>query len=311
MNAPAPYMGQEKYIFISYSHRDTAQVYPIISELITRGYRVWYDSGIDPGTEWDENIAQHINECGYFIAFMSGNYLGSNNCKDELNYARDLEKERLIVYLEEVTLPSGMAMRVNRLQSIFKYAYPTEAAFYEKLCTAKNIDVCYAPSAQPTATVAAAATPAVTAPATPSPPVTPAQPQYRAAPPNSQTPPAKPTASPPNYSTSPNYRTPPAKPKASPPNYAAPPTYQALAASTGYAMNTGLPVRNKTLAGVLAILFGSYGIQKFYLGKIGAGVLCILFCWTLIPGIVGIVEGINILTSSDEAFQRKYRCRIG
>jgi len=142
MNAPKAYSGKEKYIFISYSHRDTAEVYPIITRLAENGYRVWYDSGIDPGTEWDENIAEHINECGYFIAFISSNYLGSNNCKDELNYARDLEKERLIVYLEDVTLPSGMAMRINRLQSLFKYAYTDQREFYSKLFTAKNIDIC-------------------------------------------------------------------------------------------------------------------------------------------------------------------------
>ena len=142
MNAPKAYTGKEKYIFISYSHRDTNQVYPIITRLAEKGYRVWYDSGIDPGTEWDENIAEHINECGYFIAFISSNYLGSNNCKDELNYARDLEKERLIVYLEDVTLPSGMAMRINRLQSLFRYAYSDENEFYGKLFSAKNIDIC-------------------------------------------------------------------------------------------------------------------------------------------------------------------------
>jgi TM2 domain-containing membrane protein YozV len=155
MNAPAPYRGKEKYIFISYSHKDTAKVYPIISKLNMEGYRVWYDSGIDPGTEWDENIAQHIEECGYFIAFITENYLASNNCKDELNYVRDLEKERLIVYLENVTLPSGMAMRINRLQSIHKPAYSNENDFYEKLFLAKGIHVCYAgklvsePEAQP------------------------------------------------------------------------------------------------------------------------------------------------------------------
>ena len=41
----------------------------------------------------------------------------SDNCKDELNFARDLQKERLLVYLENVKLPLGMAMRLNRLQA--------------------------------------------------------------------------------------------------------------------------------------------------------------------------------------------------
>ena len=142
MNAPAPYRGKDKYIFISYSHKDTDRVYPIIARLNAEGYRVWYDSGIDPGTEWDENIAHHIEECGYFIAFISEHYLASNNCKDELNYVRDLEKERLIVYLESVSLPSGLAMRINRLQSIHKSAYKNEEDFYEKLFTAQGIEVC-------------------------------------------------------------------------------------------------------------------------------------------------------------------------
>ena len=116
MNVPKPYQGKEKFIFISYSHRDTAKVFPIIFNLMENGYRVWYDQGIDPGTEWDENIATHIDTCGYFIAFMSSNYLGSNNCKDELNYARELDKPRLLVYLEDVELPVGMQMRLSRLQ---------------------------------------------------------------------------------------------------------------------------------------------------------------------------------------------------
>ncbi|MBE6568535.1 MAG: TIR domain-containing protein, partial [Ruminococcaceae bacterium] len=77
--------------------------------------------------------------CGYFIAFISPNYLDSENCKDELNYARDLNKKRLLVYLEDVALPAGMAMRMNRLQSIYKSRYANEADFYEKLYAAEGI----------------------------------------------------------------------------------------------------------------------------------------------------------------------------
>lgn len=144
MKLPTPYQGDEKYIFVSYSHKDTSKVSGIISRLNEEGYRVWYDSGIVPGSEWDENIANHIETCGCFIAFMSENYLKSNNCKDELNYARDLEKDRLVVYLEETNLPSGMAMRINRLQSVFKYSYKSDKDFYEKLFSADCLDKCKA-----------------------------------------------------------------------------------------------------------------------------------------------------------------------
>ena len=87
------------YIFISYSHRDSDKVVEIMNRLRAEGFNVWYDGGIDPGTEWDENIAKHVQECGYFIAFVSNGYIGSKNCKDELNYSRDLDKEQLLQVL--------------------------------------------------------------------------------------------------------------------------------------------------------------------------------------------------------------------
>lgn len=66
-----PYRGIEPYIFISYSHMDSKNVFDLINNLHLAGYRVWYDEGIDPGTEWDENIAVHVERCGYFIALIS------------------------------------------------------------------------------------------------------------------------------------------------------------------------------------------------------------------------------------------------
>lgn len=64
--------------------------------------------------------------------------------------------------------------------------------------------------------------------------------------------------------------------------------------------------KDKTVAGVLAILLGDIGIHKFYLGQTGKGILYLLFCWTLIPAIIALIEGIQILCMSDEKFQKKY-----
>ena len=66
MERPIPYRGEEAYIFVSYAHKDSYRVWPIVARLQLDGYRVWYDEGIDPGTEWDENIASHVKNCGYF-----------------------------------------------------------------------------------------------------------------------------------------------------------------------------------------------------------------------------------------------------
>lgn len=135
-----PYCGKEAYIFVSYAHRNEAEVYKIIERMQAEGYRVWYDRGVDPGTEWADNIAERVASCDYFIACITQEYLKSTNCLDELSFARDKEKKRLLVYLTSVTLPDGISMRSNRLQAIHKYAYAQEEEFYEKLFQARGID---------------------------------------------------------------------------------------------------------------------------------------------------------------------------
>ncbi len=106
------------YIFISYAHLDWERVCPILERLNESGFNIWYDKIITAGTSWDDNIALHIDTSAYFIAFISENYLNSDNCKDELSYARDLNKEMLLIYLDEVNLPAGLAMRLNRSQAV-------------------------------------------------------------------------------------------------------------------------------------------------------------------------------------------------
>ena len=64
--------------------------------------------------------------------------------------------------------------------------------------------------------------------------------------------------------------------------------------------------RNRIAAALFALLLGSFGIHKFYLGRIGQGILYFLFCWTMIPTVIGIIEGIIYLTMSDQEFAAKY-----
>ena len=65
-------------------------------------------------------------------------------------------------------------------------------------------------------------------------------------------------------------------------------------------------ISGRIVAAILAILLGDFGIHKFYLGQIGLGIVYLLFCWTGIPAIIGIVEGIIYLTYTDESFMEKY-----
>ena len=49
-----PYEGDKPYIFISYAHADDATVLPIIADMHSRGYNIWYDEGIEVGSEWQD-----------------------------------------------------------------------------------------------------------------------------------------------------------------------------------------------------------------------------------------------------------------
>lgn len=75
-------------------------------------------------------------------------------------------------------------------------------------------------------------------------------------------------------------------------------------------INEQWPVRSKTAAGLLGIFLGGLGIHKFYLHKIGMGILYLVFCLTGIPAIVGLIEGIIYLCTDDETFQLKHHVRI-
>lgn len=132
-----PYEGDEAYTFISYSHKDKALVFPILERMAEDGYNIWYDEGIDPGSEWPETIANHLDNCSSFIAFISNNSLSSANCRREINFALKKNKPFISIVLEEVEMSLGMDMQLSANQSIFKHLFENEEDFFAKLYEAK------------------------------------------------------------------------------------------------------------------------------------------------------------------------------
>ena len=132
MYVPSIYEGNDPYIYISFHHNDKTKIIDILEMLDKRGFRFWNDDGIIPGLETDEIIAEHIENCDFFIAFVSNNYLNSIDKVDELNYSRDTNKDYLLVYIEDVSLPAGLDMRFIRSESIKAYTM-TNQTLYSKL----------------------------------------------------------------------------------------------------------------------------------------------------------------------------------
>jgi len=73
------------------------------------------------------------------------------------------------------------------------------------------------------------------------------------------------------------------------------------------ASSPAISEKSKTTAALLAFFLGGLGAHKFYLGRTGMGVLYLVFCWTFVPAIISLVEGIQLLGMSDSEFAMKYR----
>lgn len=151
------YQGNEPYIFVSYAHKDSDKVVPVIIKLQQLGFRVWFDLGIEAGTEWSNNIAAHLKDCNAFLFFTSHNSAVSENCLDEVAYAKAYNKSSLMVFLEdEVALPQGAEMQTARFQRIYYTRHKTLDSFAAALAEAPLLQICRdqqdgqaAPVAQP------------------------------------------------------------------------------------------------------------------------------------------------------------------
>jgi hypothetical protein len=95
------YEGSEPYIFVSYAHRDSEKILPVILALYGQKYRVWYDEGIAPGSEWPENIAAHLKNAALVMIFVSKYYLDSKNCLNEQKAAATQNKKTVHILLDE------------------------------------------------------------------------------------------------------------------------------------------------------------------------------------------------------------------
>ncbi len=129
-NTPTAYAGSEPYIFVSYAHKDSDKAFPFIAALQNHGSNVWFDDGILPGNEWAEDIAQKLAGCTVFLFLVYGISLESDNCKDELDYARRNHKKFVNVLIEDIRVfPRGFDLRYMRYQDcrLFNYDSYDEA----------------------------------------------------------------------------------------------------------------------------------------------------------------------------------------
>lgn len=139
---PMAYEGPLPYVFVSYSHRDKEFVHAVIQHLQSAGCRVWFDGGIEAGSEWPEYIAAHLQNCHCVLSFISGSFVVSDNCKRELNFAQDLKKPMLNVFIEAVDLTPGMRMQLGLNQALYRSNAQNDRIFMDALARARILEGC-------------------------------------------------------------------------------------------------------------------------------------------------------------------------
>ena len=115
------YQADDSYIFVSYAHRDKKIVYPEIARLNSLGYRIWYDEGITPGSEWSDQIGNAIQKCNTFLVFISPQSVASENVRKEIYFAMGKKKLFLAIHIENTQLPPGLELQMSMNQAILKY----------------------------------------------------------------------------------------------------------------------------------------------------------------------------------------------
>ena len=126
------YIGPEPFVFVSYSHQDASMVYPEIDNLFQMGCRVWYDQGIKPSSDWNEELANAIQRCRLFLAFLSPHAVASEHVRNEINYAASHAKPILAIHLAPHETPASLALQLGRFQAVIRYNL-TAGAYRERL----------------------------------------------------------------------------------------------------------------------------------------------------------------------------------
>ena len=338
-------MNSEKYVFVSYAHKDSAVVLPCVEAMKKNNINLWFDEGIQAGSEWPEYIAEKVMSCSKFVLFVSRAYLESQNCKRELNFAISQKKDVLSVFIEEVTLSPGMEMQLGTYQSIFKNRFTNDKAFHDSLSSEKWFNPCKKEDSNPVSTPN---------PTTVTPNQQTANPVWNQ---NQQT--GNATWTPKqqtnnttwnqnqqtnnatwtpkqqtnnttwnqnqqtnNAAWTPKQQTNNATwaPKQQANNAAWTPKQQTNNATWNPNQQTNNTAWNqpqvgtaqnqksqksRVTAAVFAMLLGGLGIHYFYLKDTLKGILSLLFCWTYIPSIISFCIGIYWLTLSDEEFEQR------
>ena len=113
-----PYVGADPYIFVSYSHKDKDEVYPILGMLQRNGFRIWYDEGITGGTNWRLMLREKIKSSNCVLLFSSIDAVTSTAVTIEITTANNFEVPIICVSLDDALFDETIEEELGRNQKL-------------------------------------------------------------------------------------------------------------------------------------------------------------------------------------------------
>jgi hypothetical protein len=109
------------FVFVSYAHQDKAVAYPELLRIRSLGIRVWYDEGVEPGSEWPEAIANALKKAAAFVVLITSAAVASRNVRNEISAALSWGKPFFAIHLAQTELPLGLELQMGHIQAVMRW----------------------------------------------------------------------------------------------------------------------------------------------------------------------------------------------
>lgn len=137
-----PYIGDDKYVFISYKSEESEKAAVFAQYLHENGVNVYYDAALSVGDKWAKQLLDAVKKenCVGVIFLASKLAIGSQPIIDEITRAHYSQKPILAVYLEDLpNLEEPLKTYLSYTQSIFAWKYDEIQACEKLLQGAQNL----------------------------------------------------------------------------------------------------------------------------------------------------------------------------
>ncbi|MBQ7365189.1 MAG: toll/interleukin-1 receptor domain-containing protein [Clostridia bacterium] len=128
-----------------YANRDTDKIKYLRKDLEEAGYRMWYDIGIEARIPWCPYMETHIKRSTVCVAVITEAFLSSSHLCRMLTCATLADIPIVLLFLEEISLTSGMLYLLADAEHLPLYRLPEGTKAAQVLATLSVLDRCRLP----------------------------------------------------------------------------------------------------------------------------------------------------------------------